>query len=122
MTTATTTATKSKPRCYRATEIITELDRLGRMLLTGHTVVGPTDHADLERKQGVYVVAAKRPGGWWEPVKVGHGGDVWDRIQTICAENWCARLGVQYFVLHTPGLRAAGRRRIESSTSAAFNL
>jgi len=101
--------------CRRPKGIHDLLKRHGRGLPRGHRVVGPVDQDDTDRKQGVYVLAAKRPGGWLEPVKVGHVAAVRDRLLTICAERWCRNVSVTMFVLYTPGLRTHQRKKIEDA-------
>jgi len=108
--------------CRRATIIEAVLGECAGLLAGEYTVEGPVDLAELRREGGVYLAVKKRSRGWWEPVKVGHGGDVGDRIQTICAESWCRRVQVQFFAVYVEGLDTSGRRALESRARMAFGL
>jgi len=70
----------------------------------------------------VYLAVVVHPGKLVEPVKVGYGGDVEDRVETICAEAWCRRVHVQFFAVYVSDLDRDGFSAFEKAVAEAVGL
>ena len=107
---------------WRARGVRAALRRTGARVSRSFSTAGPIEQSVLESKPGVYVAVLSMRGGWWKPVKAGMGGDLRDRVQTICAEEWCTRAKVRFFAIYTPRLGEKRRSELERDVAEVFGL
>lgn len=92
--------------------------------LAGYSFDGPySSESSLRNAAGVYAVLDKR-GDSYGVLDVGESGDVKDRVEAHdrrrCWER-NARGSIRYAARYTPGVDAAGRRKIESAIRVKYS-
>ena len=106
----------------RASTIVSKLEDCAGQFTADFEVEGPVDLADLRNERGVYLAVEAHPRGLWEPVKPGHGGDVEDRVETLCPEAWCRRVDVMFFAVYVPDLEDEDLGDLEKAIAVAVGL